>query len=66
MTEPTPHRPSMLRRLGQTLGLVYPEAGAPLGGGPKRSRYGLYVSPRLDQDLDDLRRRLEAIERDRP
>ena len=66
MTEPTPHRPSMLRRLGQGLGLIYSETGAPLAGGPKRSRYGLYVSPRLDQDLDDLRRRLEAIERDRP
>ena len=52
-----------LRRIAHVLGLVHPPAGAPLEGRPRRSRYGPAVWPRLDQDLDDLRARLEALER---
>lgn len=44
------------------LGLVHPPGGEPLPGGPKRSRFGA-VSPRLDQELEDLRRRVTELER---
>ena len=59
-----PARTSWGRRLAQRLGVVYREGGEPRPGGPARSRYdrGLQVSPRLDQDVDELRARLEAIE----
>lgn len=65
MTEPPPPSRGFLTRLGQRLGLVYPEDGSPARDGQRRSRYGLYVSRRLDQDLDDLRARLSALEEGR-
>ena len=51
------------RRLLTALGLAYPKGGEPLSDAPKRSRYGLHVSPRLDQDVDELRQRLAELER---
>jgi len=55
-------RASAWTRLLRGLGLVHAADGQPLPGAPRRSRYGLYVSARLDQDLDDLRARLDALE----
>jgi hypothetical protein len=58
---------SAWRRLGQYFGLLYADDGRPSRGAPKRSRYdrGLLVplSPRLDEDIDALRARLDAAER---
>ena len=53
------------RRLGQYLGLIYADEGQPRPGGRGRSRYtqGAQVSPRLDADIDELRGRLDALER---
>ena len=64
MTIATLGDPNFLQRLGRRLGLLHDSDGAPTPGGPKRSRYGVYVSPRVDQDIDELRRRLAALERD--
>jgi hypothetical protein len=51
-------------RIAQRFGLVYRPAGEPLEGGPRQSRYdrGVSVSPRLDQDIDELPARLAALE----
>lgn len=59
----TPAR-SLLLRLGRRLGLIYQRNGQPSPQAPKRSRYdrGLQASPRLDEDIDELRARLEALE----
>lgn len=65
--------PSWWRRLTVALGLVYSEQGQPMSGSPKRaSRYrrgAVSPSPRLDEDIDDIRARLAALEdrlRDQP
>ena len=50
-----------LNRVLVFFGLAHPEGGKPRTG-LRRSRYGR-VSPRLDEDVDDLKRRLEALER---
>lgn len=54
------------RRAAIALGLVHSEQGRPLTGDPKRlSRYGggmTAPSPRLDEDIDDLRSRVAALE----
>jgi hypothetical protein len=46
------------------LGLVYRRGGEPGPDAPRASRYdrGAFVSPRLDQDIDELRARLAALE----
>jgi len=51
--------------LGQYLALVYADDGRPQRGQARRSRYDRdpFVSPRLNEDVDDLRARLEALER---
>jgi len=51
------------RRAGQYIGLLYANDGQPEQPGHRRSRYGLRVSPRLDEDIDDLRARLDDLER---
>jgi hypothetical protein len=53
------------RRVGQYLGLVYADDGRPQQLGHRRSRYdcGPLGSPRLDEDIDDLRARLDDLER---
>jgi len=59
---------SRARQALQHLGLAYAPDGEPPGDARGRSRYGAgtsAVSLRLDQDLDDLRRRVEALERGR-
>lgn len=47
-------------RLGQRLGMIYQDDGKPTVRVSKRSRYGLGVSPRLDQDVDELRAHRDA------
>lgn len=68
MTSSSSRRPDagLLRRVAVSLGLVYdPDlASRPLlprllG---RHSRYGISVAPHLDQDIDELRRRLLALE----
>jgi len=51
------------RRLGQFLGLIYADDGQPRQPTSRRSRYGgPVVSPRLDEDVDELRARIDALE----
>jgi hypothetical protein len=45
------------------LGLAYPPEGAPRYGTASRSRYGAFVSARIDQDIDELRAELELLKR---
>lgn len=62
-------RTSARRRIAVGLGLAWPVGGEPDPGGPRLSRFGRFVPPRLDQEVADLRRRvaeLEALLRDRP
>src|SRR4051794_39549088 len=54
---------SRLRRALIYFGLARPEDGVPRRGAARRSRYGVYVSPRLDEDVDELKKRLAALER---
>jgi hypothetical protein len=56
---------NIVRRALAAAGLVRPPDGRPRPDGPKRSRYGNVVSPRLEQDIDALRRRIEELERGR-
>lgn len=53
-----------LRGLGQRLGLLYQDGGQPGASAPRRSRYvrGTSVSPRLDEDIDELLARVVALE----
>jgi len=55
---------SLRRRLGQYLGLIYADEGQPRQPISRRSRYdrGPFVSPRQDEDVDELRGRLDALE----
>ncbi len=57
--------PSFWRRLGQYLELLYAEDVIPVAIHLRRSRYnrGPLVSPRLDEDIDELRARLADLER---
>jgi len=63
------NRQNRLLRIGRYLGLSYAEGGGPLPGASLHSRYHrawrLFspLSPRLDQDLDELRAQVEALER---
>jgi hypothetical protein len=63
MTEAEPVEPGPIRRSLQRLGLVYQPGGKPRRGNGRRSRYGIYVSRRLDEDLEELRTRLDRLER---
>ena len=52
-------------RVWSRLGVTYHRDGTPSTEAPARSRYerGRFgVSPRLDEDLDELRRRIDALE----
>jgi hypothetical protein len=51
-----------IRRAPQRLGVVYQPDGEPRRGYRKRSRYGIYVTRRLDEDIDELRARLDRLE----
>ncbi len=55
---------SLGRRLGQYLGLIYADEGQPRQPIGRRSWYdgGPFVSPRLNEDVDELRGRLDALE----
>jgi hypothetical protein len=53
----------MKLRWSDRLGLTNPPEGSPETRGSRRSRYGLYVSRRLDEDVDDLYRRVQELER---
>jgi hypothetical protein len=55
---------STLRRVLVYFGLAWREGGEPRGKN-KRSRYAGGASARLDEDIDALRARVEALERDR-
>jgi hypothetical protein len=61
------NRQSRLLKISRYLGLSYAKGGRPLRGASLRSRYTrgwpLPLSPRLDQDLDELRAQVEALER---
>ena len=50
-------------RIIDRLGLTNPPEGTPLRPGPRRSRYGFYVSRRLDEDLEELHARVVELER---
>jgi hypothetical protein len=50
-------------RITDRLGLTNGAEGTPRRPGSRRSRYGLYVSRRLDGDLADLLQRVEELER---
>jgi hypothetical protein len=50
-------------RFTDRLGLTNPKEGTPRRPGPRRSRYGLYVSRRLDEDLAELSARVKELER---
>lgn len=53
---------TFVRRAAVYCGLAYAPGDQPLPGGPRQSRYGLYVNTRLDQDVDELVRRIEDLE----
>ena len=58
---------TFVRRAAVAIGFARAPGEEPLPrlpGGPSRSRYdyGLYVNPRLDQDVDELVRRIEDLE----
>lgn len=56
---------SALERVLRYLGLAAAPGGRPLrsGRGPSRYAVGTSVTQRLDEDVDDLRARLDALER---
>ncbi|WP_380174350.1 hypothetical protein ACFEMC_05540 [Kineococcus sp. DHX-1] len=56
-------RTAGLRRVMQYLGLSYAPGGEPRKRGPSRYWAGRSVSRRLDEDLDELRRRVDDLER---
>jgi len=60
------NRQNRLLKISRYLGLSYAEGGRPFPGASLRSRYTrgwpLPLSPRLDQDLDELRAQVEALE----
>ncbi|MFE2347952.1 hypothetical protein [Kitasatospora cineracea] len=53
---------SPFRRLAAHLGLVHRAGGEPLPGAPRKSRFGFFTSPHLDQELEELRTRVAALE----
>jgi len=58
-------RSGFFKRLTRRAGVRYQPDGQPLPNAPKRSRYSIGVfgpSARLDQDIDELRRRVEVLE----
>lgn len=58
--------PQVHRTIRRWLGVVELDAdGVPVDQRPSRYGPGAAVSPQLDADLDDLRARVEALERDR-
>ncbi|MEY9929571.1 hypothetical protein ABH926_004211 [Catenulispora sp. GP43] len=60
MTQGAPSR-SILRSLAVRLGLAYPPGQEALPGGSRTARPGR-VPPHVHQEIDDLRRRVEALE----
>lgn len=56
-----PSSPSPLKQLAAYVGFTHAPGGEPLPGGPKSSRFG-NVSPRLDQEIEDLRNRIAVLE----
>ena len=67
----TDDRRNPTRRALEFFGLANPE-GTPTDGRRRRSRYGVYVSSRLDEDLEAMAERIAVLEgelrqqRDRP
>jgi hypothetical protein len=61
MSAPEPTN-TAIRRILIYFGLANPTGGRPLSGARGRSRYGVYVSRRLDEDVDTLRARLDELE----
>ncbi|MCG3040464.1 hypothetical protein ACLIYM_19570 [Streptomyces fenghuangensis] len=55
-------KPSLFRRMTTALGLTHAPGGEPRPGGSKVSRFGRFVSPRLDQELKDLQARVAQLE----
>lgn len=53
---------TFVRRAAVAIGLRYAPGEGPLPGGPRLSRYGFYTNTRLDQDVDELVRRIEDLE----
>jgi hypothetical protein len=53
---------TFVRRAAVAIGIAYAPGERPLPGAPRRSRYGLYTNTRLDQDVDELVRRIEDLE----
>ena len=53
---------TFVRRAAVAIGFAYAPGEGPLPGAPRRSRYGLYTNTRLDQDVDELVRRIEDLE----
>jgi hypothetical protein len=58
----TDDRRSRAQRLLEYFGLAHPPQGAPTTGARRRSRYGVYVSSRLDEDLESMSQRIAALE----
>ena len=57
-----PERNTATRRILIYFGLANPPGGQPRAGKRGRSRYSVYVSRRLDEDVDELRARIAALE----
>jgi hypothetical protein len=57
--------PSRFAKAIYYIGLAQPPEGRPQTGNLNRSsRYGFFVSRRVDEDIDDLRTRVAALEAD--
>jgi hypothetical protein len=68
MADREPNDRGLFRRALDRLGFTYQPGGEP-STGKKRSRYDRgwsAVSARLDEDIDELRARIERLEKDSP
>ena len=55
---------TFVRRAAVALGFAYAPGEGPLPGAPRRSRYGIYVNQRLDQDVDELDQDVDELDQD--
>jgi len=57
------HEGTFVRRAAVARGYAYAPGEGPLPGAPRRSRYGIYVNQRLDQDVDELDQDVDELVR---